>query len=262
MTFIGAHDSPFVGGTFDLATNQGKDVTAQLDAGIHFLQGQTHLNSDSDLHFCHTYCWLEDAGPVQNYLASVKSWMDNNPDDVITLLLTNGGNVGIEMFAKAFEDSKLDKYAYTPPHHLSMSDWPTVGEMISNDTRLVVFLDYGANRKKVPYILSEFDSYMFETPFDTTDPGFPECSLNRPAGGEPDGRMYVMNHFLDKKVLGASVPDVSALDRTNAATGFGSIGAQADICIQKYGRAPNFILVDRFNVGKVRKAQAAINDVA
>jgi hypothetical protein len=56
--------------------------------------------------------------------------------------------------------------------------------------------------------------------------------------------MYLINHFLDEKVLGAFVPAVGKLNQTNAATGTGSVGAQVSTCVEDHGRPPNFILVD------------------
>ena len=130
--------------------------------------------------------------------------------------------------------------------------------MISAGTRLVAFLDTGA-APSVPYILDEF-TYFFETPYDTTDPTFPECTIDRPPGvTTADGRMYIVNHFLDLDLGGIDIPDNAADNTTNAATGVGSIGAQADICIGLYGRAPWGVLVDYFDHGDVFTAQNALN---
>lgn len=52
---VGSHDSAFVG---DLVTqNQHLSVTDQLNAGIRFLQGQTHKNIFGTLELCHTSCF-------------------------------------------------------------------------------------------------------------------------------------------------------------------------------------------------------------
>jgi len=61
--------------------------------------------------------------------------------------------------------------------------------------------------------------------------------------------MMIVNHFLDLNIFGILIPDKAADAKTNAATGTGSIGAQADLCIRTWGRSPNFILVDDFNIG-------------
>ncbi|MCJ1460664.1 hypothetical protein MMC28_011046 [Mycoblastus sanguinarius] len=256
ITQIGTHDSAFVGTLPQ--DNQDVSVTAQLDAGIRFLQAQSHKDFSGTLSLCHTSCLEEDAGSVASYLSTIKTWLDANPNEVVTLLLTNGDNVPVSMFDTAYTSSGLKSYAYTPASSpLAIGAWPTLQELISAGTRLVAFLDYGADAS-VPYILDEF-SYFFETPYDTTDATFPECSIDRPPGASADGRMYIVNHFLDLDIDGIDIPDNAADNTTNAATGSGSIGAQADLCIGLYGRAPVGVLVDYFDHGDVFTAQNTLN---
>jgi len=255
---IGSHDSAFVG---NLPTdNQNVSVADQLDAGIRFLQGQTHYFL-GELSMCHTSCYELYAGTLVSYLTTIKTWMDANSNEVITLLLTNGDSENVSLFGDAFVSSGLSTYAYTPSGILTIPEWPTLQELINADTRLIMFLDYGADTATVPYINDEF-TYFFETPYDTTDPTFPECTIDRPPGASATGRMYIVNHFLDVDVLGVDVPDTAADSTTNAATGTGSIGAQADLCISLYGINPNFVLVDEFNTGNVFAAQNTLNGVS
>ena len=261
--YIGTHDSAFVGDLDDPRVNQVLSVSEQLNRGVRFLQSQTHVSAFDELSMCHTSCWLKYSGTVKEYLSTVKAWMDDNPHAVITLLLTNGDGVDVSKFDDAFKGSGLDKYVFTPstnPDPLSMDDWPTLGEMITSNQRLVVFLDYGAKVQQVPYILDEFH-YFFETPYGVTDPTFNQCKLDRPPNASPDGRMYIVNHFLDKEVwdMDILVPDNDANFQTNAASGEGSIGAQVELCTQTYGRKPNFVLLDMFNRGKAFEAQQDIN---
>jgi len=137
VTQIGTHDSAFVG---VLPTdNQYESLTAQLNAGIRFLQGQTHLKNGA-LEMCHTTCTEKDAGTLVSYLTTITQWMAANPNEVITLLLTNGDSAAVSLFGAAMQSSGLSAYAYTPPSQLAMSDWPTLQELIDNDTRLVMFL--------------------------------------------------------------------------------------------------------------------------
>ncbi len=161
----------------------------------------------------------------------------------------------------------VDKYAYVPPTTtttapLPLNSWPTLADLINNQTRLVVFLDYGAKPSSVPYILDQF-AYYFETPFNTVDPAFNQCSIDRPPKASPDGRMYVVNHYLDKKVLeGFSflgddvlVPDREAAGTTN---GEESIGGQVRLCEGLYGRRPNVVLLDFVDEG-VEALQRELN---
>ncbi|RJE20337.1 hypothetical protein PHISCL_07334, partial [Aspergillus sclerotialis] len=257
ITQTGSHDSPFVGPLPQ--QNQNLPVEKQLDFGIRFLQAQTHKNpfDDSIIELCHTSCFLEDAGPLEGYLRTVKKWLDGHGNEVVTLLLTNQDSFSPESFGSIFKKTGLDSYAFVPessPSTLPMDKWPTMGEMIESGKRLVVFLDYGASPSKVPYILDEF-AYYFETPYDVTDPSFPDCSINRPPNASPAGRMYIMSHFLDVEIFGIKVPDRERAPRTNAATGPGSIGAQSTVCEGLYGRDPTVVLVDFVDQGDVLAAE-------
>lgn len=114
----------------------------------------------------------------------------------------------------------------------------------------------------VPYILDEFN-YFFETPFENTDKNFKQCKIDRANNANKDGKssMYIANHNLQVKIplVNILLPDRNNAGRTNAATGDGSIGAQADLCKSLWGRNPNVILVDYFNRGQTIQAQKNLN---
>jgi hypothetical protein len=92
------------------------------------------------LMMCHTSCFLLDAGPLINYLTTIKNWLDANPDQVVTLLLINGDNRPVSEFGTAMTKTGLASYAYTPSSQLAMSEWPTIQELIDSNKRLVMFL--------------------------------------------------------------------------------------------------------------------------
>ena len=141
ITFIGSHDSAFVGPLPQ--QNQNIDIKAQLDMGVRYLQVQTHRSIiDEDvIELCHTSCLLEDAGPLKEYLETIKTWLDANPNEVVSLLLTNGDSVPITEFGDTFSSSGIANYAYVPSANpLPITNWPTLGDMISSGKRLVVFL--------------------------------------------------------------------------------------------------------------------------
>ena len=250
--------------------------------GIRYLQAQTHhsILDKKILELCHTSCFLEDAGPLKDFLVTIKKWLDSNPNEVVTLLLTNGDSVSVTEFGDTFASSGITDYAYVPNENPpSISDWPTLGDLITSGKRLVVFLgmcdhhifppqdqgmmlicliDYGANTTKVDYIQDEFAHY-FETAYDVTDASFSSCSIDRPSGASATGRMGLVNHFLDVDIFGVKVPARDKADTTNAASGKGSIGAQASLCEGLYGRAPNVVLADFVDKGEVIKAQRSLN---
>lgn len=260
ITQIGTHGSAF-SGILPIA-NQNVDITAQLDSGIRFLQAQTHRNAFGTLSLCHTSCMLSNAGSVQDYLKVVKEWLDAHPQEVVTLLLTNGDRIDISEFDHSFTASEIKPYGYVPRSSgnffidSAIDSWPTLGEMIASGKRLVTFVDYGSS-SLYPYILGEFH-YFWETPFDTTDPSFPQCTVDR-IQTEAKPKMYIMNHFLDTQIFGLFVPNRRDASHTNAAAGVGSIGAQIEVCKELHGTLPAVVLVDYFERGKVFKVQNMLN---
>ncbi|KAI9849224.1 MAG: hypothetical protein M1838_000212 [Thelocarpon superellum] len=220
---------------------------------------------------CHTSCALFNAGNLASYLSVIEAWLSRpaNAREILTLLLVNSNDLGANQFGKSFTDAGLQNYTFQPasnPNALAFRDWPTLQQMIDAGTRLVVFMDSQADVTTVPYILPEWD-YFFETPYDVTNASSLDqgCPLDRPANTQPDGKMYIVNHFLDETaafLLGATVPDIDLLPQTNAATGFGSIGNQVQSCEQIYEQPPKFVLVDFYDKGDVFVAEKKMNGVS
>jgi len=259
VTFVGAHDSYAVGAG-NIAANQDYDITQQLNDGVRLLQSQAH-NSSGVIELCHTSCALLDGGSLESYLTKVKTWMDANPNDVVTLLIVNIDGFAPPAFDSVFKAAGLDTLSYSPTaSFLPQTGWPTLGSMISNNTRLVTFLDTGADFTQVPYLIDEFTN-IWETAFDVTDTTF-DCNVNR-THGTSSSQMFLVNHFLDKVLFGAPVPNVAAANVTNAVSGTGSLGAQVATCVAAQGRSPNFMLVDfyEYGGGSVFEVAASINGV-
>jgi hypothetical protein len=141
ITFIGDHNSAFVG---ELPSqNQEKSVKDQLGGGIRFLQSQTHLMLDTVLAMCHTECALTFGGLVIDYLRTVKTFLDKNPREVVTLLLTNPDGAPMDKYDAVYKALELDKMSFKPatsPNPLPIDQWPTLGEMIAKNQRLVTFI--------------------------------------------------------------------------------------------------------------------------
>lgn len=273
VTHMGAHDSSFLkdGSTGNsLAGNQYFNATVALDAGIRLLQGQVHYVNET-LRLCHTSCSLLDAGPLQDWLAKIKFWMDNNPNEVVTVLLVNSDSKLASDYAPVFEGSGISTYGYQPADGSTASKtWPTLGEMITSGKRLVSFIasiDYSAT---YPYLLSEFD-HVFENPYDVLSLSGFNCTLDRPSGLEgsaanaiASGRMPLMNHFAYSLLMeGVQIPDETNIDITNSAgtTTMGNLGLHADTCVKQWGVKPTFILVDFFDHGPAIDTADRLNGI-
>ncbi|KAL0573224.1 hypothetical protein V5O48_008728 [Marasmius crinis-equi] len=163
-------------------------------------------------------CILFDGGLVSDYLKLVKSFLDANPNEVITLLFTNPEGVSIaDVWKPAFDTAGITPLAYVPPHQpMARSEWPTLGELIDSGKRVVVFLDAGADTGGVDFILPEF-TMIWEPPFSSTDPSFP-CRVDRTAGPlSAADHMYMLNHNLNLEVVdGVLISDRPEAPTTNS----------------------------------------------
>lgn len=198
------------------------------------------------LYYCHTSCDLLNAGPVEDYLREVTTWVEAHPFDVITIIFGNynwqdkdsDGNpiVTSADYVDPIEKSGLRKYIYQPPKTaMTLDDWPTLGEMILSNKRVVTFIDYNFDTGAVPYMLWEFYN-IWETPFSPTDFNFP-CTLGRPEGVSEDqmrNMMYLANHNLNAEIaiggLSILVPNVAQIKETNGVEGNGSLGLMSTQC--------------------------------
>ncbi|KAH9862574.1 hypothetical protein IAQ61_009991 [Plenodomus lingam] len=276
VSMVVAHNSPFVRQN-NAASNQVYPVLTQLDNGIRGLSFETQKpNSTSAIRLCHTSCNILDVGTLESYLATVRGWLADHPYEVITIMMGNNNGqdsrISVTDYIAPFQDSGILQYLWTPPSStLSLSEWPTLAEMIIKNKRVVVMLDYGTDQNTVPWLLSAFN-YYWETPFSPTDPAFP-CTQQRPpnqAEGISRERMYLMNHNLNIEITllgkgGILVPAYGLLDQVNADSGNGSVGLNAKQCEDTWGRPPNWILVDYYNFGNfngsVFKVAAEANGV-
>ncbi|KAJ6787402.1 hypothetical protein PWT90_04802 [Aphanocladium album] len=257
ITYMGAHDSAFVG---ELPThNQYVSITDQLDLGVRFLQAQTHSKGGA-IEMCHTYCWELDEGTLDKYLAELAAWMKTHPDEVVSLLLTNGDKIPVESFDKAFAGAGLKDYVLHPKKVMAKDEWPTLREMIAAGTRLVVFMGAFKTEEssKVDYIINEFD-YFWETPYGITDKNFPTCSVDRPPNGDTNKLMGIMNHMLNFKIGDIVFPNQIDAAKTNSKA---SIQAQVDRCVAAGVHQPNVVLLDWVNLGDTAAMGLALNGLS
>jgi len=224
------------------------------------LQVQAH-NQGGTIQLCHTSCSFFNGGTLQSYLQSVKSWMDSNTNDVVSLLIVNSDGVSPTQYDAVFKAVGLNTLSYAPVSAVTANTaWPSLGSMIDSGKRLVTFMDAGADFTAVPYIIDEFTN-VWETAFDVTDTTF-NCAVNR-SKGDSATELYLINHFLDKVVLNQVTPDPEDANVTNSVSGTGSLGLQVQTCAAANGRNPNFMLVDfyEFGGGSVFQVAATANGV-
>ncbi|CAO2653893.1 Nn.00g106260.m01.CDS01 [Neocucurbitaria sp. VM-36] len=274
ITHLGAHDSPFLRNqntSFSTSGNHYYDTTTQLNAGVRLLSAQVHKTSDSGAdawHLCHSSCALLDAGSLESWLSEIKTWMDANTNDVVTILLVNSGGASASDLGSQFTSAGIDEYAYTPPSTTTIPQtWPTLDTLIGNNTRLMTFVaSLSQTSSDYPYLMDEF-TFIFENNYENTSPSNYSCNPDRPtslgsaSAALSSGRMFLMNHFLYESTSFFQSPNESYAGTTNAQTGVGSLGESVTECTGVYGKPPNFVLVDFFNRGPAMASVDAANGV-
>ncbi|KAL2870418.1 uncharacterized protein BJX67DRAFT_282859 [Aspergillus lucknowensis] len=273
ITHLGAHDSPFLRDEstgFSLSGNQYYNTTVQLDAGVRLVSAQVH-KSNSQWHLCHSTCDLMDAGRLRTWLTEIKTWLDSNANDVVTVLLVNSDGATASDLHNEFQAADIIDYAYTPITTSAPTSWPALQELIDNGTRLMVFvasLDSGSNAV-APYLMNEF-TYIFENPYDVSSPSNYSCEADRPssvrgnsASAISSNMLPLQNHFLYQTVLlDYQAPNESYVGTTNAPSGGeGNLGDAVSTCQTTWGRQPAFILVDFFDKGPAIKTVDSLNGV-
>ncbi|KAH7091389.1 PLC-like phosphodiesterase [Paraphoma chrysanthemicola] len=276
ITHLGAHNSPFLRNqqtSFSTSGNHFYNTTVQLDAGVRLLTAQVHKANDTtgsqSWHLCHSSCDLLDAGTLESWLTEIKTWMDRNTNDIVTILLVNSDNASPSDLGSQFSASGIDTLAYAPPSLTTIPQtWPTLETLISNGTRLMTFVaSLPTPSTQFPYLMDEF-TFIFENNFENVNPSNYSCTPNRPstlgtaAAALSSGRMFLMNHFLyETQLFGIQSPNTSYAGTTNAQTGFGSLGVSVQECTTVYGKPPTFVLVDWFNMGPAIASVDAANGV-
>ncbi len=253
---------------------QGRDLRGQLDGGVRALLIDTHYwepvvnrrqlaadvappspaavllaralepltGSQPGTWLCHLACGLG-ARPLADGLGDVRAFLDDNPGEVVTLIVQDG--ISVADTEDAFHLAGLDPYLFDG----DVDDgWPTLGEMIGRGQRLVVFAERG--RPGPAWYRPAFD-HIQETPFRVHQASDLSCGAGR---GSSEAELFLLNHW----VLGL-VPDraeATALNRRD------TIVERAERCRAERGRLPNFVAVDFAELGDVTGAVDALNGLA
>ncbi|KAJ5129282.1 uncharacterized protein N7515_005321 [Penicillium bovifimosum] len=275
ITHLGAHDSPFVRDETtgnSLAGDQYYDTLTQLSAGVRLVTAQVHKDN-SQWRLCHSTCSLLDAGRLRDWLKDIKGWLDDNPNEVVTILLVNSDNASASDLNTEFTSANITDYAYEPEGNTAPKTWPTLQTMIDTGKRLVVFVAPIDTDSAHPYLLNEW-TYIWENPYDVSFPSNFTCEVDRPSEYQGNSGaalsanlLPLMNHFLyssDFAMLDIEYPNASYVATTNAASGgVGNLGSTASACKKAWGgRQPTFIMVDFFNRGPAIETVDNLNNVS
>ena len=154
------------------------------------------------------------------WLTNLHDKMEQNPNDVVTLLVEN--YVQADHLRSVFELSNLYEKVFI--HELN-TPWPTLQELIDQNTTLVVFWEQGGDASH-PWI-HDFLTHSWTTNFAEENTEDMNCDLLR--GDEANNVDFLID--------------------------------RAQECWQQHGKRPTFIAVDWWEDGDVVAAAKAINEL-
>ncbi|MET7697721.1 hypothetical protein [Streptomyces sp. NPDC005485] len=190
---------------------------------------------------CHSVCR---AGALELVptLRELGDWLHAHPTEVVTLIVQD--DISGTDTAHAVEQAGLTDLLFTPDedaHH----PWPTVGDMIDDGHRLVVFAERADG--PAPWYRN-FYRYGMETPFAFRSAQEMTCAPHR---GGTDKRLFLLNHFIT--IDGGSRLDAGQVNRRQ------DVLDRVHACERERGRPVNFVAVDYTTIGDAGGAVNALN---
>ncbi|KAL3776592.1 hypothetical protein ACHAWO_007250 [Cyclotella atomus] len=191
----------------------------------------------SNLGFCNSYCGKGVRDPKE-VLTSIKSFLDKNVREVLMVQLSVEGD-SLDDFKVALGHSGLEKYIYQPTE--KYVDWPTMGSLIQNDTRLLLFANGEGMRSCFAEdcesgILYTPDHFAFTTDYDIT-------SCEASVTGDNLAEFLAMNHYETNQINWPSEKNARELNS------FSALQKRFEGC--KGRKMPSVLVVDFWDVGDV-----------
>lgn len=222
-----------------IAPNQPHPVVQQLRDGVRGLMLDTHPNADGVPSLCHGSCGFGEK-PLAEGLGEIATFLRCNPREIVVIIFE--AYVTPEETDAAFVESGLvDLVRVQPPGE----PWPTLGELIDKDERLVALTDDPAGTP--PYYHHVWD-YAWDTPYAAETPADLKCEVGR---GDPANALFIFNHFLT-----APTADVTLAEQVNHDPFFLD---RAQACSAQMGDLPNFVTVDFYTTGDLFEVVKTLN---
>ena len=200
--------------------------------------------SGRELYLCHGFCELG-ATPLRDALDDIRRFLVTNPAEVVIVFIQDEAPAAD--IAAAFKDAGLDRYAYT--HAGAAAPWPTLGELIERNERLIVMTE-NAPDAPAPWLHRGFEVAQ-ETPFRFHSVDDLSCELNR---GRADAALFLVNHWIED--IAPSPADAEVLNARDV------LLPRLRQCEAERGQLPNLVAVNFYRVGDVMAVVDELNGVS
>ena len=225
-----------------LFPNQSAPVAQQLQDGVRGLMLDVYwLNNRPTVYHGNNFLGNQ---PLINILDDIKTFLDQNPTQVVTIIFEC--YITAAQMADVFSQANLLPYLHAQS---AAQPWPTLGTMVSNDTRLVVFTDVN-DGQAYPWYHYVWD-YAVETHYTAHSRSDFSCNYNR---GNAANSLFILNHFITNTTFGYGI-----LDSAQAINDSSYLHPRALDCWAMTGKIPNFLTVDFHDQGDLIMVKNLLN---
>ncbi|MCB0508260.1 MAG: phosphatidylinositol-specific phospholipase C domain-containing protein [Bacteroidetes bacterium] len=228
-----------------LIPNQTHSITKQLQNGVHGLMIDTYDGSNDIAQTYHGVAFMGSQNLV-DVLQEVKDYLVSNPKKIVSIIFeNNGSNTQLE---KAIDSIGLNTFTYI---HTNGTTWPTLQEMVDNNTRLVLFVEQD-KQPRASYLMYAWGT-IFDTKYTYKNVSEFDTDVNR--GGSGSKELYLVNHWLSN---GLGLPDKNLAPQANKHE---VVSKRVQDCATTNNHFINFLGVDFYEIGDVKIVVDSINGI-
>ncbi|MFE9311513.1 RICIN domain-containing protein [Streptomyces sp. NPDC088353] len=273
VTFLTAHnayangvDGGFAPPFVNLFPNQSRGIDQQLSDGVRGFMLDIHQTPDGAI-LCHNSCTLV-SRPVALWvdLQRMVDFLEAHPDQFVTVFLEDYVDPGV-LRAELARVRGLSDVLFRPDRTgVRDGGWPRMADLIAANDRLLIFTDHSRSADEAAGLARDGFGVMYQREWTVENhwsmgPGLGAsdwschsrwygADLNIPlTHTEPGFRpLFVMNHFRDSTIAATAQTDNTKLaDRAQR------------FCEPAARKKPNFLAVDRYDLGGPAAAVDALN---
>jgi hypothetical protein len=273
VTFLTSHnayangvDGGFAPPFVNLVPNQTRGIDQQLTDGVRGFMLDVHQTPDGAI-LCHNSCTLV-SSPVALWvdLQRMVDFLKQNPTQFITVFIEDYVDPGV-LRSELARVNGLSDVLYRPDRTgVRTSGWPRMADLIAANDRLLVFTDHSRSADQAAGLTRDSFGVMYQREWTvenywsmgsgigTSDwschSRWYDANTNIPLTRtvSPFRPLFVMNHFRDVAIAGTATTDNTKL--TDRAQRF---------CQPAARKKPNFLAVDRYDLGSPSSAVATLN---
>ncbi|MEM7154666.1 MAG: hypothetical protein AAF799_17590 [Myxococcota bacterium] len=247
VVFPGTHNSHAAldDGFPIINANHQRGIAQQLDDGVRVMLLDIYPDpaDDEQIVLCHGPCILASL-PHLDGLQTIVDFLRDNPREVLTIIYQDA--VDVEEVAQDFALTTADTLTYA---HQPGTAWPTLGEMIEADTRLVITAESGG---PPPAWYHHVWDEAWDTPYGPSSIDDLSCDHNR---GSTDHDLFLMNHWVNTLV---GLPDQGGASEVNSTD---VLLTRAQECWERWDHPPNFVVVDWYEQGDLFAVVDTLNGI-